>query len=309
MKSRTAKCLLIGLSAGFFVTQSSASLLVYEGFSGYNTGVLTGQTAQGTGLTSQWSLRGNTDMNVTSTGLTFGSLTTSGGAASVSLSGSNDLSVMGVEVDLDSPATGTVYSSMLFNFSSVADSGSLSGLRVSDNIGLQDNNRFSIYPVYQGTTGYYPGVAYNLNSTRSDQTLSLDTTYIAITILERVGEDTNLPGDAGRANLYVLDELQFEDFVANGRDEANLTGRTIGAGAGNVSAFATHGSRGGPLTFADGDFLGFASFANSGTLSGIYDELRWGTSLDDVTVVPEPASLAFLLSMGMFCSVLIRRRR
>jgi|GEM_PF-3112961 len=65
------------LTTGFLHLPLSADLLVYEGFSGYNTGALNGQGTTGTGLTGNWG--GNTGVNVnfTDTGLTFGNLVTS----------------------------------------------------------------------------------------------------------------------------------------------------------------------------------------------------------------------------------------
>ena len=311
MNSLTAKCILAGLGAGFFVAQASAGLLIYEGFVGYEVGSLAGQAATGTGLTGQWALRGVDQTNYTATGLSFGSLATTGGAASFSLPG-KEVSVIGAEIDLAAPVTGTVYASMLFNFSSLdEDTDSLSGLRISDNIGLENNNRFSTYADAQGETEYIPGVAYNNSQSFSEQILTLGTTYIALSIFENVGE-TLTSENTGEGSVYVLDEAQFEDFVANGRDESNLTGRTIGSGATQLTAFAAEPSNDDGDTFSleGGDFLGLASYSDTGgTVAGIYDELRGGTSLDDVVVVPEPASLAFLLGMGMFCSVLIRRRR
>ncbi|MDA3874914.1 MAG: PEP-CTERM sorting domain-containing protein [Kiritimatiellae bacterium] len=312
---RNTKILLITalFTTGLVHLPLAADLLVYDGFSGYSTGELAGQTAAGTGLTGAWAKRSGDGAvtNVTGTGLTFGSLATSGGAASFSIPG-KDLSVVGVEMNLASSVTGTVYSSMLFNFSALdGNSVSLSGMRVADDQALNTNVRLSTYANSHETSAYSPGVNYNsATNAIAGQTLAADTTYMSISIFENVGEALSA-GNPGTGSVYVLTEAQFEDFVANGRTDANLTGRATGSGANQVTAFASESlTSGGPFNFANGNFMGLASYSHvSGTeLAGTYDEFRWGTDLDSVSVVPEPNTLV-LMGLSVLALALFRRRR
>jgi hypothetical protein len=59
------------------------------------------------------------------------------------------------------------------------------------------------------------------------------------------------------------------------------------------------------VIFPGGMILGDSG---SGSVTGTYDELRWGTSLDSITVIPEPGTLA-LVGLSLLALVLFRRRK
>jgi len=298
------------LTAGVFQLPLTAELLVYEGFSGYAAGDISGQAATGTGLTGNWSKRAGESgvTSYTNSGLTFGSLATSGGAASL-LTGYKNTSVVGVEMNLSSSVTGTLYSSMLFNFSNFdGNDGSLTGMRISDDIESTSNVRLSTYADHQESANANPAVAYDDGRTSSLQSLSENTTYMAISIFTNVGKDLSL--ETGVGSVYVLTEAQFEDFVANGRSEANLTGRATGSGADQIIAFASDSRGSGTYSFNDGNFMGLSSYGDANqNLAGTYDELRWSTDLDSVAVIPEPGTLALAGGLSALALVLFRRRR
>jgi len=132
---------------------------------------------------------------------------------------------------------------------------------------------------------------------------------MAISIFENVGTALSAENQ-GEASVYVLNEDQFEDFVANGRSEINLTGRSTGSGSNQVTSFTTDTVTSGTYTFANGNFMGLASYSYpfSVTLEGTYDELRWGTDLDSVTVIPEPSTLV-LMGLSLLGLALYRRKR
>lgn len=216
---------------------------------------------------------------------------------------------MGVELDPGSAVTGTLYSSMLFNFDFAGSHASnLASMRISDNSGIQNNNRLATWPLSQGETTYNPGVSYGGSAAVAGQTLTFGETYMAIGIFTNVGTALSA-GDPGTASVYVLDEAQFENFVANGRSELNLIGRSTGTGEDEVFAFSTQSLTSGTYHFASGNFLGLSTFIDSGggSVTGTYDELRWGTSLDSITVIPEPGTLA-LVGLSLVALAIFRRR-
>jgi hypothetical protein len=211
-------------------------------------------------------------------------------------------------MNLASSVSGTLYSSMLFNFEDFGSGTSnLASMRVDNVPAINESVRLATYPLGQNVGTYNPGVSYDGGPTAAGQELFINTTYMAISVFENVGESLS-GGNPGVASVYVLDEAQFENFVANGRSEGNLTGRATGSAADQVFAFATETITSGTYNFADANFLGLSSYQQGGEVIGTYDELRWGTDLDSITVIPEPGTLA-LMGLSLIALALFRRRR
>lgn len=279
-----------------------ATLLVYEGFNGYTAGQLAAQ-APNTNTVGLNQSVGYYDDAATSraagftltTGLSFGSLTTNGGAMAYT-SGTN---VIGADIALgSSPFTGTLWTSYLVKIStqgSGAGDGSL--FRVGDSPADTADIRYTSWADSRTSstavaTSY--STATGANGTAS---LTLNTTYIIIASFTRVGSSLS-SGSPGVASLWALNETQFANFIANGGTEAALLGTS-------VTATATHSTTSGTLTFVTGDATSFVTVAGT----GVFDELRIGSTLADVTptAVPEPAATAAIMSIG--CGLFFLRRR
>lgn len=284
-----------------------ADLLVYEGFNGYNTGTIAGQNpnANTVGLNTSvayYDGGGSRGVNFTlqSTGLELGSLQTTGGA----LAFSSTTNVVGAKINIGSTAfTGTLWSSYLVNLSSrgIANSNG-AVVRVGTDPSDTSSDRFNSWSdsrASSSTTNVSVayGPAGGTQPNNGTASLALDTTYIIINRFKNVG--SALSGTVtGEATLWALNEAQFAAFLAAGGDEAALTGTSVTATA---SQTATSGTR----TFASGLAIGLVTVNDV----GVYDELRFGSSLADVAPIPEPATtavLAGLAAVGACC--LIRRR-
>ena len=138
------------------------------------------------------------------------------------------------------------------------------------------------------------------NSSGSDSTpvVLQDTTYLV------VGNFTNVNGAAftggTQATMWIFDEAAYDDYKVGSLDESGLDTNTL--------ARVTHSSG---TDFAaqldSGDFFRLSSLTGFGTNNRtVFDEVKLGTTLNDVVVVPEPASVALAAAGGV---LLLRRRR
>lgn len=271
---------------------SQAALLLYEGFTGYTAGTnlenlaananttgiaLTGGATYGNGSS------GNQPdtLVITNTGMTFGSLVTSGGAITFG-TGTNVASI-----GTTSTTSGTtVWGSYLVSMSSTSSSGS-DGMEVRLNTTSTSSSGDAYFRSgadARGASSAGLGVGYDVNLTAGG-TLTNGTNYI---ILSKFNF-----GPSGGASVWALNSTQFAAFVAADRDESFLT-------SSNVTAFATDAQTG---SFGwNGAFFEIVNQNVTGTL----DEIRFGESLLDVTPIPEPASLSLL---GAGSLLFLRRRR
>ncbi len=203
------------LAASFVPSQ--AALLVYEGFN-YTTGSALNTitpNASTTGLDKTTAYGGSGVANYTvQSGLTFGSLTTTGGSIS---SAAGVTAVGAVKLSLTS-YVGTLWSSYLVNFSSVSNAAVGNGAltRVS-NDASNNGERFNSYAdsrIPSGSPTTNLGIAYNAasNITVGTTSLSLNTTYILISKYTNVGSAIN--SGTGTGTLYALSLSQFNSFIA-----------------------------------------------------------------------------------------------
>ncbi len=284
-----AAVLMLGAS-----TAAHAALLVYEGFNGYTEASLNGQNPNGntTGLdTGTAYTTSGTFTYDASANLDFGSLITSGGAARISVGEPTD--TLQATMDITS-ATGTVWSSFLVNYDSrpAATSGGTNGSFGGPQMGVGIND-----DLQSAADGFIGGegaaknatVAYRGAEQNGNFSVSDGVTYLVISKFTGIGSNTG----TRTANLWVLTSAQFETFAADG--EVTETELTTGPVVGSASQSFTGGAT---VTFNDGESLKFKVGGNeNGTLVATLDEVRWGSTLVDVTPIPEPASLA-LMGLG-----------
>ena len=289
------------LAAACVVTKARATLLVYESFTGYNAGALENQKPndntvgldKNVGYYDGAATSRAGGYTFTTTGLSLGSLAASGGA----LSYTTTTNVIGADISIGaSPFTGTLWTSYLVQMTT-RGSGSSDGslLRVGDSPSDNADIRYTSWAdsragsnnvavSYAGTTGNNGNTA-----------LALNTTYIIISRFTGVGTSS------GVATLWALNEPQFAAFLAAGGTESALAGTS-------VTATASHTNTSGTRNLITSD--AFALVTVNGT--GVFDEIRFGSSLADVTptAVPEPSAAVAIAGLAaLFVASRPRRRR
>lgn len=284
-----------------------ATLLVHEGFTGYNAGTLAGQSPNQntTGLGPAGYYDGATISRAggytLQAGLTFGSLATSGGA----LAYGTAINVIGADIDIGGTAfQGTLWSSYLVKFTATQASGDGDGalLRIGDSPNDTADLRYSSWADSRNSSTRI-GTAYSGSTAiNGDAALAVGTTYILISRFTRVGSVASSVSPA-TATVWALNETQFGNFIAAGGDEAALVGTS-------VTATATQQVTSGSKNFVTGDAISLVT-VNS---AGVFDEIRFGSTLADVTpllAIPEPAAAAALSAFTAlaFCAGVRRRVR
>ena len=292
--------LIIGAT---ILAPARATLLVYEGFNGYTVGALAPQTpnANTTGLDgSVGYYDGNgtrtAGYTIQSAGLTFGSLSTSGG----SLKFTTTTNVIGADIEIGStPFSGTLWGSYLINLStnSTAASGG-TVLRIGATPGDSPGAHFNSWADSRNTTttnvavGYGTGVSASADGASG---LLLNTTYIIVSSFTNVGTPLDGTTTTGVATLWALTQTQFGSFLSAGGTQSALSTY--------ASATATQTTTSGTLNFDSLSAFGIITQGDAGTI----DEIRFGSTLADVTPIPEPAATA--AAMGIGCALLLLYRR
>lgn len=230
-----SKPILFGFLGLLPAVNASADILISENFSGsYTESNIIGQTATGTGLSGNWQATitgtaGNTHgASYTSSGLSFGTISTSGGGlkltAGATTSGSNSI-ITGANTSDFAAVTGTLYSSYLYQVEGAYVTGThaIAQRTGSTPTGNQAGGRFFLNPDHSAT-GTTAGVDYIGNApTNGGATPALSTTYLTI------GRFTNVGGaGGGTATMVTLDLAQYNDWVADGGTEALLFARVQG---------------------------------------------------------------------------------
>ncbi len=102
---------------------------------------------------------------------------------------------------------------------------------------------------------------------------------------------------------------QFERFKDAGLSDNELDVATIGPGADQISGRATQTSTtANDNTFQSGDILSSKlTIDDDGEDAYLIDAIRYGSSLNDVTPIPEPGVGGFVLAALMFTQSLRRR--
>lgn len=285
MKSTKTLALAALAATSFFAAQAHAVALVYESFS-QPAGALNGQASSGIGLTGNWSDDQTVDVEAAT--LSYGSLANAGGQVKVGAGNSTDGWV-------------TINSAL------------------EDNDLLDDGATLWFSYMYEKTSGgganEWAGFAFGtdrLDASFSGANMTNAGNGVGLTTR---GEDVRVATWSGGGNAAQGSTLSVgfnTSVLIVGKVEWGLTGgddETITVYVVDPTDLGTLGT-GASKTVAgfDQTQLDTISFTqrNAGTPgTSIYDEIRFGASLEDVTPVPEPGSLA-LLGLG---GLLIARRR
>lgn len=322
MKTMTPKSLLPLLAiafAGVLLSSSlSAAILVSENYDSKALGDLIGQNSAlgSTGLTGNYIFNGaglNTSQsyNVVAGGLAFSSYSgTSGNSLQATSSNTGATAVAGLSLAA-SPYTGTLYSSYLINFSALSTSGGFASTRITPASGsVGSASRFNLGADTGVNSAINPGIAYDNATTAAGTNLTINTTYMMIGRFTNVG--TALSGSTeGVATMFALTAAQWDSFIAGGGTDSYLDGATVGTAAGEISArVADAAVTTGTYSFANGNFVQLVESASTtgSTQTYKFDNMLYGTSLADVSVIPEP-STAILGAVGALALLLRRRRR
>jgi hypothetical protein len=292
---------------GLAVEKSEAALLVQESFSGYTTGTINGQTASGTGLSGNYASTGG--FSYTNSGLSFGGIATSGGAITISTTGAN---AVGVALNpVGGAVTGDLFSSYLFNKPASFSTATNSLVEGRVNTSATGDSSTASFRSQSNTdqTGNNVGVGYDATATGGTGAMSLNTTtYLVISKYTNVG--STLDGlTTGESFVWVLTSSQLANVrsLPGGLNEANLNSLTVGSLSTNIFGRGSDAAvTSGTFVFDNTRFLQLAATGSAGSSQGgTLDEFRFGTTLDDVTPVPEPSSFLLLLS----AVPLLRRKR
>jgi hypothetical protein len=299
-----------------------ATLLVYEGFdygssaiTNINGTASTAGTGSATGTQGTWTVTnvlpsgGSASSAYQTTGLSFGTnfATSSGGALlqTSKYSGTNAQSV--ATLQLNTTATGTVWSSYLVNYTNIdlasggsgqaGLSGTASGASTYFSASLSSNTTVASRVV---------GARYDATASTGASSLATGTTYLFLSRLTNVG--VNLTASiTGVMTTWVFTQSGYDTWVTTGGGlESNL----------NTYAFKVQADSAVTTGIYNLDSTSYLTLktdapdSNNSQTIAIYDELRYGTDLTDVTsAIPEPSTYAAIFGALALCGATCRRRR
>lgn len=287
--------------------QSDAALLVYEGFNGYTPGAMTSVNPNGNtvGLDTVTAYAGGGVGNYTFTnsGMTFGSLSVSGGALTFDRT-SGSAAVIAGKMALLTPAGSTVWNSYLINITTAqAASGDGFHSRIATDTST-GGIHFQTFPDNRGgTASTEAGVRYADTAVTAGASLSTGIDYFILGSFTNVGSAPTV-GSPAVATMYAFNLAQFGKLMEAADRNAYLASLTQGGGESQatikVSQTLTSGSS---QTFISGQFAHLVAVG----MTGKVDELRWASDLDSAIPVPEPG----MASLGLlaFITAAFRRKR
>jgi hypothetical protein len=219
--------------------------------------------------------------------------------------------VLSASLNLSQAGTGTLYSSYLVQFTTLSTTPNGGGNQVRIKNTGNNTNLFQASAKTASAT-FTPGVAYGnntpVNAVKPAEGAAMTTgqTYLVVNTFTNVGSALSV-GTPGVATTALFDLASYTTWVNAGRNESGEFGLSSLA-LRTASETVTSGT----YTFANTNkALQLTTFSGSGTgQNAIFDEIRFGTSLDDVVVaVPEPSTYAAIAGFLTLGSALIVRRR
>jgi len=305
-----SKPILLAVLGVLPAANASADILISESFSGsYAEGSLNGQAASGTGLSGNWAafITGTTGnahgASYTSSGLSFGTFATSGGAMTLTLDATQagsgaatNFIIVGADTNTFGTVTGTLYSSFIYQTAGyIAASHTINQRIGSTSSGNFAAGRFSLNSDNSGTNTL-AGTNYSGSSgtTVGGSTPVDATTYITIGRFTNVGV-----AGGGTANMVTLDIDQYNDWIADGGTEALLFARTQGTTVQDARVNISH-SNSNTANFIGGNSAFLQASTNLGTASGTFsttfDEFKYATTFNEV-VQAAPAPIVPVLQI------------
>lgn len=298
---RAAPCLVIPL---LLAASSHATLLIYEGFdytASSNLGAIKPNSSTvGLDQTTFYAGTGVANYAVQASSLSFGSLQTTGGSVSFSAA----TNVASGKLALASAYSGTLWSSYLVTLSTQGGSATDGALLRISNDAANTGERFLGFADSRSSSTAV-AVGYDATPTSTGITLTASTTYIIISKFTNVGAVLNNTTTTGQSSIWALTEAQFGNFIAGGGTEAYLNAATVAGTATGVTARGNDATLiTGTYSLSSGNFAALVSVNDAGS----FDELRFGTTLTDVTPIPEPAVAGVIAGAGTLLVALLRRR-
>ncbi|MDF3131201.1 hypothetical protein P0Y35_18475 [Kiritimatiellaeota bacterium B1221] len=303
---------------------ASGAPLVYEGFNyGGSSGAIDGTVTNALGLTGSYSTANGTSGNenvqtatYNSTGLTFAGYQSSGGSLTMSVAPRIDSTKEYVisHVEFDTTATGDIYHSFLANVGVNTMSSGSAGTEIRSQTtstvtssATKSGASMTVAPNRSGSSGTLPRVGYEADvNNAGGSSVDLGSTYLYISKYTNVGG-----AGGGTATLWVLDNASFVDWQNNGGLEASL---------GTYADFTSTDSKSNTIIFGTDRSLrltaqeyslnfnsGPTNYSLNGELTTTYDEIRYGTSLNDIIAIPE-AGTGVLVIVGWVSCLVLRRR-
>ncbi|WP_404306500.1 PEP-CTERM sorting domain-containing protein [Neorhodopirellula lusitana] len=296
-----SKILLATLSlvAGFLVSSANAAVVVYESFD-YTSGDDIVSQNGGIGFDGAWTGAGNSENFDVGSGQSFGSLMTAGGSSARTARNGNGAISRGLSAAAQTQLTAdnsTIWFSVLMDPTDAA---------ITDGGGFATNSYGTLIfgdTAFTSASGASAptnsGNAFGVGfADTSDNSGDFANVQIQGVAYDDGVLDTSSELVVGDVTSFIVGRI---DFNADGTDDVmelyNVTDPSLALPA---TAFAT-------MT-ADLDQSGFNIISIGDAQTSIFDEIRFGTTLAEVTpvAVPEPSSLALL---GLGGLVLFRRRR
>ncbi|WAC21700.1 hypothetical protein OVA24_09910 [Luteolibacter sp. SL250] len=298
--------------AGLGVAPLQAGVILYEGFD-YNIANNTsihGTQATGSGIQGNWTVTntgpGSPSSTYQTAGLSFGPnfATSSGGSLRLGATyGSGTNVVTTATVSLSATATGTVWGSYLANYTTIglANGGSMLAGVATTAEGTTSNLKAGVASNTLATDRKLAAGYDNSSTVSGNFAFATGTTYLFISRFTNVGATLG-GGTNGVATTWALTLAQYENWLSTGATEAGLDN--------NYSVRVNDTSTSGTSAFDPTGHLMFRADApdnNGSSMIAVVDEIRFGTALADVHVVPEPS--AVLLGSGAGMIPFLRRRR
>lgn len=280
-------------------SSSQAALLAYEPFDYAAASNLQGLGGSELGFDggSTWDIVNNGPLTTTATtnadvlagGITFGDLQVAGnkGRYATSNAGTETKAIMRA-IDFN-VTSGTVWTSFLYQANASNDATGR-GLGIYDSGGNRDFTSLGQRNVASGAGA----VTYDSAAVNTAAGLTIATPYMIISRFENVGAASG----GGTATMWMVNLTEFSAFD----DDNFITVAELNTIAADRIAVAN--DTGSTPGISDDGTIGFvvADTTSSSRHAWWFDELRVGTTLNDVTPIPEPSvAILSLAGLALFC--------
>ncbi len=283
-------------TAALAASTSSAAILLSESFD-YAPGALAGNNG-GTGFSSAWSTEVGSAVTGGSSSVVAGSIAfsdyaTSGNKLVMDMGTvSGFTSITSSRESAAAASTGDLFTSFLYQAGSFSSNSSRTAeLRFED-----PSIKFGSAAKGSGTATAevrYDGVDGDVAGRERFGNLQNGSAFLIIT------KYSNLGVDGASARLWALNATGYDAISDGGITEAELDTAAFAISVDSQSATTSN-------VLTSGDLFRIGLYSSQTPFSASFDEFRAGTSLADVTAVPEPASAVAVVGLA---GLLLGRRR